>query len=118
MEQLGQIQWKYPDPTRRIRSNVVSATCHQQKIRREVLGRFHVKTNLMHLSKLHRHTSQFDQIASLSRPKNSSTQFGSKRPGEPLPRRLATGDLLTNCKICEKVRLDGLVLPSRVDQPI
>jgi len=30
------------------------------------------------------------------------------RPGEPLPRRLATGDLLTNCKICEKVRL-GIV---------
>src|SRR5215475_15036475 len=27
------------------------------------------------------------------------------RPGEPLPRRLAAGDLLTNCKICEKVRL-------------
>ena len=27
MEQLGQIQWKYSDPTRRIRSNVVSATC-------------------------------------------------------------------------------------------
>src|ERR1700757_1555819 len=26
-------------------------------------------------------------------------------PGEPLPRRLAAGDLLTNCKICEKVRL-------------
>jgi hypothetical protein len=25
---LGQIQWKYSDPTRRIRSNVVSATCH------------------------------------------------------------------------------------------
>jgi dihydrofolate reductase len=28
MEQLGQIQWRYSDPTRRIRSNVVSATCH------------------------------------------------------------------------------------------
>jgi len=27
MKQLGQIQWKYSDPTRRIRSNVVSATC-------------------------------------------------------------------------------------------
>src|SRR5215472_11892933 len=27
------------------------------------------------------------------------------RPGEPLPRRLGAGDLLTNCKICEKVRL-------------
>jgi hypothetical protein len=27
LEQLGQIQWKYSDPTRRIRSNVVSATC-------------------------------------------------------------------------------------------
>src|SRR5262249_45376292 len=26
-------------------------------------------------------------------------------PGEPLPRRVAAGDLLTNCKICEKVRL-------------
>src|SRR5215831_9013224 len=30
---------------------------------------------------------------------------GRIRPGEPLPRRLAAGDLLTNCKICEKVRL-------------
>jgi hypothetical protein len=29
MEQLGQIQWKHSDPTRRIRRNVVSATCHQ-----------------------------------------------------------------------------------------
>jgi len=28
MEQFGQIEWKYFDPTRRIRSNVVSATCH------------------------------------------------------------------------------------------
>jgi len=28
MEQLGQLQWKYSDPTRCIRSNVVSATCH------------------------------------------------------------------------------------------
>jgi hypothetical protein len=28
MEQQGQIQWKYSDPTRRIRNNVVSATCH------------------------------------------------------------------------------------------
>jgi dihydrofolate reductase len=28
MEQLGQIQWKYSDSTRRFRSNVVSATCH------------------------------------------------------------------------------------------
>jgi hypothetical protein len=27
------------------------------------------------------------------------------RPGEPLPKPLAAGDLLTNCKICEKVRL-------------
>ncbi|MGC1363581.1 MAG: hypothetical protein WA419_00570 [Silvibacterium sp.] len=31
MEQLGQIQWKYSDPTHRIRSNVVSATCHQER---------------------------------------------------------------------------------------
>jgi len=28
MEQLGQIQWRYSDPTRHIRSNVVPATCH------------------------------------------------------------------------------------------
>jgi hypothetical protein len=27
MEQLGKIQWKYSDPTRRIRSNDVSARC-------------------------------------------------------------------------------------------
>jgi len=28
VEQLRQILWKYSDPTRRIRSYVVSATCH------------------------------------------------------------------------------------------
>ena len=28
MEQLGPIRWKYSDPTRRIRSSVVSATRH------------------------------------------------------------------------------------------
>jgi hypothetical protein len=28
MEQLGQIPWKYSNPTRSIRSNVVSAKCH------------------------------------------------------------------------------------------
>jgi hypothetical protein len=28
VEQLGQIQWKYSDPTRRVRSNVVSVTGH------------------------------------------------------------------------------------------
>jgi hypothetical protein len=28
MEQLRLIQWKYSDPTGRIRSNVVSATCY------------------------------------------------------------------------------------------
>jgi len=27
MEQLRQIQWKYSDPARRIRGNVVFATC-------------------------------------------------------------------------------------------
>src|SRR5437660_11430020 len=29
----------------------------------------------------------------------------SFRPGKPHPKRLATGDLLTNRRICEKVRL-------------
>jgi hypothetical protein len=30
----------------------------------------------------------------------------SFRPGKPHPKRLATGDLLTNRRICEKVRLE------------
>jgi hypothetical protein len=28
VERLGQVQWNYSDPTRRIRSNVISARCH------------------------------------------------------------------------------------------
>jgi hypothetical protein len=34
MEQLGQLQWKYSDPTRCIRSKVVSATCHLCRLSR------------------------------------------------------------------------------------
>ena len=33
MEQLGQMQWKYSDPTRRIRGNVVSAIWHELHFR-------------------------------------------------------------------------------------
>jgi hypothetical protein len=32
MEQLGQVHWRYSDPTRRIRSNVVSTTCDQGRL--------------------------------------------------------------------------------------
>jgi hypothetical protein len=35
----------------------------------------------------------------------------SFRPGKPHPRRLATGDLLTNRRICEKVRLNIIGYP-------
>jgi hypothetical protein len=36
----------------------------------------------------------------------------SIRPGKLLPKQLATGDLLTNSKLCEKVRLTRIVDPS------
>lgn len=38
IERIGQIQWKYPDPTRRLRSNVVSATCGAHPISKLQLG--------------------------------------------------------------------------------
>src|SRR6516162_480080 len=40
-----------------------------------------------------------------SRRRGIGVNRESFRPGNLLPKRLATGDLLTNRKICEKVRL-------------
>ena len=40
----------------------------------------------------------------VSRELRYSSRAGVFAPGEPLPKQLATGDLLTNRKICEKFR--------------
>ena len=50
MEQLGQIQWKYSDPARRIRSNVVSATEHLYRF----LGGLIVRMDIQNLEALPR----------------------------------------------------------------
>jgi hypothetical protein len=44
MEQLGQIQWKYSDPARRIRSNVVSATEHLYRFRGGLIVRMDIQS--------------------------------------------------------------------------